>query len=229
MRNVLIILLSILSTSVIAEDESRPEIRVVTGGYEAMNALNGGTLHGPATDAVIAFMDSHDVDYTITAMPWSRAYNLFLTKDDVIIYPLTRSSDRESKFTWIEKVKQRSYNLIGHIDVNPSQLTKTQIISGKYFALCEGNSFNCNSLADYGFPSENMLRVHGVELDKILKLVNRGRASFIWEGLKAVKKIADKDITLKDKFIPVAGTHSTVSDYLAAYKLKPELLKLLKK
>ncbi len=229
MRTIIIILLSIMSSTLVAADKFRPTVRVVTGGYEAMNALNGGTLHGSATDAVIAFMNSHDVDYTITPMPWSRAYNLLLTKDDVIIYPLTRSVDRESKFTWLTKVKQQSYVLLGHIDVNPSQLTKAQIISGKYFTLCEGKSFNCSSLANYGFPNGNILRIHGIELDKILNLVNRGRASFIWEGLEAVKKITDNDITLQDKFIPIAGSHSTVADYLAAYNLKPEILKLFKK
>ncbi len=211
-----------------AKETKRPFVRVVTGGYEAMRAVHGAKLEGQQVDTVRAYLDAKGVDYTITPMAWSRAYNLALSSDDVIIYPLTKTPEREDNFKWLLHVHRQSYTLIGHKKIDPLELSKSDILSGKYLSLCEANSVNCHFLAKYGFPQSSILRVHGVELDKILRLVSKGRASFMMEEVEEVNRTASRHPQMKGQFIPIKGTHFYADDYLAAYHLKPEIASRLK-
>lgn len=188
-----------------------------------MRAVNGAKLSGKQYDAVKKYLDAKGFDYTITPMAWSRAYNLALRSDDVIIYPLTKTPEREDKFQWLLHVNRQSYTLIGHTKIKPHTLTKSDILSGRYLSLCEANSVNCQFLAKYGFPQSSILRVHGVELEKILHLVSGGRASFMIEEVEEVNRTASRIPQMKGQFIPIKGTHFYADDYLAAYHLKPEI------
>ncbi|PVZ19475.1 MULTISPECIES: ABC transporter substrate-binding protein [unclassified Pseudomonas] len=66
----------------------------------------GGELKGPATDAADALLARAGLPRSITLYPWARAYDLALAEPDVLIFPLIRTRERESRFEWIGQFAQ---------------------------------------------------------------------------------------------------------------------------
>ncbi len=205
-------------------DHRTPRIRVVTGGYEAIAADNEKReISGPRTTAVTAFLRTQGFDFKIDTMLWSRAYNIAQTNDNTLIYPLTRTKEREAHFQWIKKIDEHHFNLLGHVSVNANNLTKADIISGKYFAVCETTTSNCHMLLDYGFPNENIFRISGVEVDGIVMRLALGRASFMMENYEIVSNIAKRIKSLEGKIEKVHNVSVVMEDYLAAKSLSPDV------
>ncbi|MEX0297647.1 MAG: hypothetical protein AB3N28_01155 [Kordiimonas sp.] len=201
------------------------QIRVVTGGYEAIAADNEQReISGPRTTAVKNFLHAQGFTFKIDTMLWSRAYNIIHnSNDNILIYPLTRTKEREAHFQWVKKIDEHHFNLLSHVSVNANELTKADIISGKYFAVCETTTSNCHMLLDYGFPDENIFRISGVEVDGIVMRLALGRASFMMENYEIVSNIAKRIKSLEGKIEKVHNVTVVMEDYLAAKSLSPNV------
>ena len=223
----LITSLSLISQSSVAQDETKA-IRVVTGGYEAIEADRlKKPISGPRTEAVKSFLKKKGLDLPIETMLWSRAYNLTENTENVLIYPLTRTKPREGQFIWLQKIDEHRFNLLGHAGANPNTLSKTEIISGKYYAVCETNTSNCQMLQEFGFKEKNIFRVSGIEVDRVVQLLAEGRASFMMENWGIVKKILDRSPDMQGKVIRVQDIEVVQEDYLAAKQLSAEARTML--
>ncbi len=197
-----------------------PYIRVVTGGYEAMAADKAKrAISGPRTDAVKAFLNSRCVGFDIETMLWSRAHNIVKNTGDILIYPLTRTKERETHFEWVKKIDEHHFNLLSHVSVDANNLSKPEIISGKYYAVCETTTSNCHMLLNYGFPEENIFRISGVDVDGIVMRLAVGRASFMMENYDIVSNIVTRIPSLEGKIEQVKNVTVIMEDYLAASRL----------
>ncbi len=228
-RHFFIILISLLLYTAPAislpstDDEEAPygtPVRVLTGGYEA--TLYEDT-QGPRTQAVKDFLSSKNIPFRLETMLWSRAYNLTQTIEDILIYPLTRTKEREDHFKWIKKINEHTFHLIGHKGIMPNNLTKNEIISGDYYAVCEANKSNCSILLEYGFKEKNIFRVKGATVDKVVELLAQGRASFMMENIDIVNYVQEQHPWMKNKIEKVKGVSVTREDYLAASTLSASL------
>lgn len=199
-----------------------PYIRVVTGGYEAIAAdAAKRPVSGPRTNAVKKFLSAQGFTFKIDTMLWSRAYNIANNTPNTLIYPLTRTKERETHFEWIKKIDEHRFHLLSHVNVNANALSKEEITSGKYFAVCETTTSNCHMLLDYGFPDENIFRIAGVEVDGIVMRLAVGRASFMMENHGIVADIVKRFPSLEGKIEKVKDVALVMEDYLAASKLSP--------
>lgn len=212
-----------------AKQNSTPTIRVVTGALDAFNAgYKIEKLEGPRTDFVKAFLDKKDLNYTIEPMYWGRAYNLAMTGNNVLIYPLTRSPERESDFHWIEAVSHQEYRLIGLSSISPNDLTKAQIIGGGYYAICDGRSISCSSLLKFGFPENRIIRNNSTQFVDNIRLLVNGRATFMMEDWdEVIAPVLEKNPQFKDKIQPIKDYAILQPNYLAGKNLSPEALKAL--
>ena len=68
-------------------------------------------IQGVAYDLVKALMDESHLQYNMEVYPWSRAYNNALTTQNVMIYPIGRTVEREEKLNWIGKIVTMTYNI----------------------------------------------------------------------------------------------------------------------
>ncbi len=203
-------------------------IRVVSGGYEAIDAIRDNKpIAGPRTESVKTFLQNRNVKFNIETMLWSRAYNLTENTPDVLIYPLTRIKAREDNFTWLHKVDEHRFHLLAHKSINPNQLSMEEIVSGKYYAVCETNTSNCQVLLDFGFKEKNIFRVSGIDVEKVVQLLADGRANFMMENYSIVKNIINRTPSMKGKIEQVKNVEIVMEDYLAASKLSPNLQKTL--
>jgi len=89
------------------------EIKVVTEDTFPIQYLENGKVLGPATDLVKAVLAEANINYTIEVLPWARAYNEALTKPNILIYSLARTTQREALFQWIGSLMDLDYYLVG--------------------------------------------------------------------------------------------------------------------
>ncbi|MGK9066143.1 substrate-binding periplasmic protein [Stutzerimonas chloritidismutans] len=93
--------LALLASTGYATLASAHTITVVTEELPPYNMTVDGKLTGMATEIVEATLAEAGVQATIRAMPWARAYDLALHGENVLIYSIARTPEREALFKWV--------------------------------------------------------------------------------------------------------------------------------
>ncbi len=77
------------------------DIRIVTEELPPYNMTQGGRLTGMSTEVIQAVLKEVGVQASIQSMPWARAYDIALNSENVLIYSITRTAQREKLFKWV--------------------------------------------------------------------------------------------------------------------------------
>lgn len=86
-------------------------LRVVTEEFPPYNFIDKGRVTGLATEVVEAVLKEIGVRATIQSMPWARAYDIARNGENVLIYSITRTAEREKMFKWIGPVAPADWAL----------------------------------------------------------------------------------------------------------------------
>jgi polar amino acid transport system substrate-binding protein len=86
-------------------------IRILTEEYPPYNYTERGRITGFSTEVVEAVLKEIKVSGTIQSLPWARAYETARDSEDVLIYSITRSPEREKLFKWVGVIAPTSYYL----------------------------------------------------------------------------------------------------------------------
>jgi polar amino acid transport system substrate-binding protein len=92
--------LAALALSVCLEGAEGGPLKVVTEELPPYNTRVGGEISGMCTEVVQAVFKEMGIAPDIQMMPWARAYDLALHADNVMIYSITRTPEREALFQW---------------------------------------------------------------------------------------------------------------------------------
>ncbi|MBS68205.1 MAG: amino acid ABC transporter substrate-binding protein [Pseudomonas sp.] len=76
-------------------------ITAVTEELPPYNMTVDGELTGMATEVVKAVLEEAGEDVRIRSMPWARAYDIALNNENVLIYSVARTPQREPLFKWV--------------------------------------------------------------------------------------------------------------------------------
>ncbi|HBS81387.1 MAG TPA: amino acid ABC transporter substrate-binding protein [Pseudomonas sp.] len=76
-------------------------VTVVTEELPPYNMTVDGKLTGMATEVVQAVLDEVGEAARIQSMPWARAYDIALNSENVLIYSIARTPQRENLFKWV--------------------------------------------------------------------------------------------------------------------------------
>lgn len=76
-------------------------ISVVTEELPPYNMTIDGKLTGMGTEVVQAVLDEVGEAAHIQSMPWARAYDIALNSENVLIYSIARTPQREALFKWV--------------------------------------------------------------------------------------------------------------------------------
>jgi len=60
-----------------------------------------GAASGAAVDFARSLMDKAEANYSLTIIPWNRAYELALKQDNTCVFVTNRLKEREKLFTWV--------------------------------------------------------------------------------------------------------------------------------
>lgn len=76
-------------------------LRIVTEELAPYNMTRDGRLTGMSTEVVQAVLKTLDLQADIQSMPWARAYDIALNDENVLIYSIARTAERERLFKWV--------------------------------------------------------------------------------------------------------------------------------
>lgn len=78
----------------------------------SLSYMQDGKVVGEATMVVEEVLGRAKLDYTIKIYPWARSYKLALENKNVLIFPMSRTAERESLFKWVGELIPIKYYLI---------------------------------------------------------------------------------------------------------------------
>jgi polar amino acid transport system substrate-binding protein len=76
-------------------------LRAVTEELPPYSMLRDGKVTGMSTEVVEAILQQAGLSAPITSMPWARTYDIALHAENVLIFSLTRTVEREALFQWV--------------------------------------------------------------------------------------------------------------------------------
>jgi polar amino acid transport system substrate-binding protein len=88
--------------SVLAE-----ELMILTENLPPLNYLENGVLVGPAVEMVQEIQRRVGSNEQIQVYPWARAYQMALEEENIVLFGMTRTEERENRFYWIGQISQK--------------------------------------------------------------------------------------------------------------------------
>lgn len=90
---------------------SSQTISIVTEDGYPLQYMKDRKIVGAGTELVEMVMQQAGLTYTIRMYPWARAYMLAQRVENVLIYSMTRTPQRESQFKWVGEILPLNYHL----------------------------------------------------------------------------------------------------------------------
>ncbi|MDM8521939.1 transporter substrate-binding domain-containing protein [Desulfococcaceae bacterium HSG8] len=97
----LLIAISALLVAVFAE---AGDIKIVTEDFPPYNYEENGKITGLSTKVVRAVLKELGMNPGIRIYPWARAYKMASEQENVLIYSILRTAEREKLFRWVGKI-----------------------------------------------------------------------------------------------------------------------------
>jgi polar amino acid transport system substrate-binding protein len=149
-RRLLLAVLACLSSPVPADDR----IQIVTEELPPYNMTEQGRVTGMSTEVVQAVLEEVGVQANIQSMPWARAYDIALNSENVLIYSIARTRQREKSFKWVGIVAPMRWYLYSMPDRNIQlkqlddaralQIATVQQDAGEQYLLARGFAIGKN-------------------------------------------------------------------------------------
>lgn len=80
---------------------SSPSVTCVTEENRPVNFLENGKVTGFSTEVIEAVLKEINVHCDFHVMPWARAYTTALHSENVLIFSILRTPEREQLFKWV--------------------------------------------------------------------------------------------------------------------------------
>lgn len=124
------------------------EIRIVTEELPPYNMTQGGRITGISTEVVQAVLKEVGMSAPIQSMPWARAYDTALNLENVLIYSITRTPQREKLFKWVGDIAPMHWYLFARAgssirlasldDARKYQIAAVKEDAGEQYLLFQG-------------------------------------------------------------------------------------------
>ncbi len=92
------------------------DITILTSEFPPFNYTEANQVKGISTIVVRALLDKVGIDKDISVYPWSRAYKTAIERENVLIFTIARTPDREHLFEWIGVIVESDTFLFSRID-----------------------------------------------------------------------------------------------------------------
>lgn len=147
-------------------------LNVVTEELPPYNMIENGQITGLCTDLVQAALEEAGVDGYFEMLPWARAYDLAQHVDNVLIYSMSRTPERERLFQWVGNLvsvrwylyahTERPVKLLNLAEGRAHQVATVNQDSGEQYLQAHGFTLgqNLQSSARYALNYEKLKRGH---------------------------------------------------------------------
>jgi len=128
-KPLLMIATSLFSLSLLTQTHAET-VHFTTEEYPPFNYREGKTPVGATTEQVQKVMSDIGIDYTITIMPWARAYSQALTEPMTCVFATAHNEERDPLFKWVQPLLIDRNILIKH---SGSEVAATTIAEAKKY------------------------------------------------------------------------------------------------
>lgn len=115
-----------LTTSSHAAGSADDKIHLVTEHLPPFQILTKEGVNGYATDIVKSALSESNIDFTIDAYPWPRAYSMAKSEKNTCIYSTARTPEREDKFKWVGTIAETYSDFVGLKSNTKVNITKLE-------------------------------------------------------------------------------------------------------
>ncbi|WP_374676196.1 substrate-binding periplasmic protein [Ideonella sp.] len=93
-----------------------PALQVVTEELPPYNMTRDGRLTGMSTEVVQAVLKDAGIEAPFQSLPWARAYEMAQSGENVLIYSIARTPQREKLFKWVGAIAPTQWALYARAD-----------------------------------------------------------------------------------------------------------------
>lgn len=163
------------------------KINIVTEDWPPFNyALPNGEVGGISSEKVKKVFNLSNLPYDIKIYPWATAYELAKSSENVLIYSIIRSKEREKHFKWIcpltQPVTMFYFGLSGRRDIN---LTGADDIK-RYTIGITPSEFSDHYLQKKTSPNNQNIQMSPDNNTNLGKLLN-GKIDLLIETVPSIK------------------------------------------
>lgn len=175
--------------------QSSHPLTIVTEDLYPFNYPDGDEVKGSSTDKVIEALSLLDLaEEKITILPWPRAYSRALNEENILIYSILRTKEREDLFKWVAKVGEMRVGVMKLKSRPDIQINEMNKLSDYKMAV-----FVDSPLQEYllkrKIPITNLVGKY----ESVIHLLNSGRVDLVPGSVVAFLSTARK-LGIVDKF-----------------------------
>ncbi len=135
-----------------------PPINLVTEHLPPFQILEKDQISGYATEIVKLALNNAEIDYSIKAYPWPRAYNLAQENKNTCIFSMARTKEREKLFKWTTTIATTNSDFIG-LKSNKKIIINSLEDARKYNVAVIRNDVTHQLLLKHGFEENKNLYI----------------------------------------------------------------------
>lgn len=193
------------------------DVVIYTENYPPYNYLDdAGQVVGLATEKVQQVMDATGLQYEIRLAPWKRGLHYVETGDNTLIYSMTRTPDRETRFQWLVPLAQSNFFLFARQSDN-RLITWDKVKNGTYTGACVSNDLGCELFRWVGMPEANIIRIASNETADF-RMVAAGRADLYISDINVNRRLRISEGFDPGQIKPVLRLEGKSGFYLASGK-----------
>ncbi|NVK24703.1 MAG: transporter substrate-binding domain-containing protein [Gammaproteobacteria bacterium] len=149
-----------------AEKLNFDELRFITVDESPANFVNAqGELVGYSVDIIKRLQTRLDITKNIEVMPEARAMHTVKNKPDVVMFSITRTPERESRFHWLAHVLTKRWILYSKYDANFDNSSLDTLLDNLTVGVIRGDIREQWMKANYPGRSVGLLNYYnGVEM-----------------------------------------------------------------
>ena len=95
---------------------SSSELTILTENLPPLNYLKDGVLVGPSVEIVKEIQRRVGSSEIIKVYPWARAYKMALENENIVLFGMTHTIERDEKFKWVGPLATKRDILVGRKD-----------------------------------------------------------------------------------------------------------------
>jgi polar amino acid transport system substrate-binding protein len=188
------------------------DLKLVTEEYPPLTFSDGEGVSGYATQIVREIMNVLDVKAEIKVLPWEEAYQVALKEDNVVIFTIERTPQREKLFHWVGPLGENSASF--YVSPNSSITFSAPDEARKLRSIAVVSSwFTEQQLLDMGF--DNLISTNNPQ--ECIRMVVDGAAdATVLTDITAPELIKEAGVE-PDALVPVVTLTST--EYYLGFSL----------
>jgi polar amino acid transport system substrate-binding protein len=180
-------LLILLSVTVLANP-----LTIVTEQYPPYNYEERGSIKGMSTEVVSAVLKELDLEVDIEIYPWARAYDMASTQENVLIYSISRTPQRESLFNWVGVIASIDFTIFALERRQDINIQSLEDIRAYMLGLVRGDAL------EQFFSANNFTEIERVNTNKQAMEMLLASRTDLWP----ISKQAGTYILKKNNMIP---------------------------